>query len=451
MKNRKLIQCLNFFILFLLITWFSSSYINVSTNSETLFVDGDEQSPYSNLVTLNTFPVDLDLLFWADNLTMRNQNLNALGNGTHGWMLTPWGGHFHSGHHEGADKWYLYGNRYLEVVAPHDGQFESNPHVGNGTITQIKGNDVVVDLGVDIDIGQDCTIGLAHINLLESIYNEIENTGTYVCTEGELLGYTPGPWALDFHYYINKYEGICPFPALSTNLQVKLGYYFTLQYERAKIGGTFPESNICVPLEISIENTVWGVWQYKTGPYDSYFASIEDIGYYQPGFLTVFNREFVNPETFHKDPKDNTKNLTEDTIGILKDGFTATDIPEYTSVSECLIELVQGNSSDGIFELINNYISEWGPGNTSVFAKFSIIKGQASSDDDLLEIEYFDNLVDAQVGFTADKIIYDRFYENWYLNPTGSASFKTITSVMLFLELFIVLVFFRKRKTSKSL
>ena len=40
-------------------------------------------------VQINTFPVDLDLLFWADDLSMQNQKLNELGNGTESWMLSP--------------------------------------------------------------------------------------------------------------------------------------------------------------------------------------------------------------------------------------------------------------------------------------------------------------------------------------------------------------------------
>jgi hypothetical protein len=450
MKKKSLAQCLNLFVLFLLIFWFSNQ-INISANSKQLFVKGCDFNPYSNLVTLNTFPVDLDLLYWNDNLTNRNHNLNLLGNGSNGWIIPPWGGHFTTVHHEGQDKFYLYANRYLEVVAPHDGQIVVEQVSGDITTTQIKGNDVVVDYTIHINIGQDCSLKFGHILLLESIYDELQITDSYAVTEGELVGYTPGENALDFHYLYGKYDqNLCPYTALSTNLQVKLGYYHTLEYQRAIIGGTHPESHICVPLEVSIENTVWGVWQYNTGPYGSFYDGKDTLELYQPGFLTIFSRDFANDETFYKNPIDNTKNLTEDTIGILTDGSTMTDIPEYTSMGKCLIELVQGDSSDGIFELFTVCISEWGPINTSLFAKFSIIEGKEGSNDDFLEIEYFNNLIDAQAGFTSDKITYDRFHENYYLNR-GNLGYQPIISVIFFLEIIVAVIIIRKRKSSQSI
>ena len=63
-------------------------------------------------VLLETFPIDLDLLFWEDQPSEQAARLNNIGNGTWGWMLTPWGGHFISSHFEGADKWYFYCDRH---------------------------------------------------------------------------------------------------------------------------------------------------------------------------------------------------------------------------------------------------------------------------------------------------------------------------------------------------
>lgn len=456
MKVRNSIHSLSITLLFFSFLYISSNQFNVTTSSEAFLKNNCSNSTYSNLVTLNTFPVDLDLLFWSDNLTVRNQKLNNLGNGSWGWILTPWGGHFISGHHEGADKWYLYAERYLEVYAPHDGQFQHSISIGNGTIIQIKSNNVVVDLGVGIDIGPDCSLGFGHIFLLETIYNEIQTTETYHCTEGELIGYTPGPWALDFHYYYGEnYVSICPYPALSTNLQVKLGYYYTLQYERAKISGVHPESEICNPYEIPIENTAWGVWQYQSGPYDSYYEGLEDFGLYQPSFITLFSRDFANPETFHKDPKDNTKNLTEDTIGLFKDGQAATNIPEYPAIGECLVEVVQGDSTDGILKLITHWSSDWGPGNTSIYAKVLVENGQEGYVDDLLTIEYFDNLVDAQSEFTPDKLTYERFIPWWddttNGKPTNDFGSELVSSTLLSLGILIAATTRRKRKAKERI
>lgn len=450
MKTKKTMQGWILTLLFFSLVVVASLQVRTIPNSDSFYATPCDNSDYSNLVTLTTFPVDLDLLFWSDNLTIRNQHLNALGNGSWGWILTPWGGHFISGHHEGADKWYLYANRYLEVRAPHDGQFQPEPQIGNGSIIQIKGNDVVVDLGVDIQIGQDCSVGFGHIFLLESIFTEIQTTGSYSCVEGELLGYTPGMWALDFYYYYGEsYESICPYPALSLDLQNQVDYYFSLQYERAKIGGVYPESDLCVPLDIGIENTVWGVWRYQTGPYDSYYENLDHFGRYELSFITFLSRDLTNLETFYKDPKDGSTNLTAATIGLFKDGQSATEIPGYLSIGECLVEQVQGNYTEGILKLVTHWSSDWEPSNTSLYAKIRINKGQEGYRDDLLTIEYFANLLDAQAGFTQNNLTYKRFFPYWDSYAPSSQKF-TIPFYQFFsgsICVIIAFVIISKRKS----
>jgi len=117
--------------------------------------------------------------------------------------------------------------------------------------------------------------------------------------------------------YLYKYESICPFQCLSSELQAKLGAYFDLQYERMRLSGRYPQSTICV--DPDIENSCWGVWSYFTDPYDSYYEDLKDFGLYETSFLTLFNRQFANPETYWRDIQYPHLNLTSDILGIFGD------------------------------------------------------------------------------------------------------------------------------------
>ncbi|NHJ38798.1 MAG: hypothetical protein FK731_02115, partial [Asgard group archaeon] len=120
------------------------------------------------IVELDTFPMDLDKLFWADNLTMRNYILNEIGNGSIIWMLTPWGAHFISSHLEGVDHWYLNTYRLTSFVAPHDGTVSIfNSNFGTNIIDQ-NGTQLVEDCFLVIDIGDNCYVYFGHLNLLKS-------------------------------------------------------------------------------------------------------------------------------------------------------------------------------------------------------------------------------------------------------------------------------------------
>ena len=83
------------------------------SNVNTIETSGCE----NDLVTLDTFPIDLDLLFWEDNTTVQEQRLENIRNGNQDFMITPYGAHFIASHVEGVNKWYLSSTRFLEVYA----------------------------------------------------------------------------------------------------------------------------------------------------------------------------------------------------------------------------------------------------------------------------------------------------------------------------------------------
>lgn len=399
-----------------------------------------------DLVTLNSFPIDLDLLFWSDQPEIRAQRLNAIGNGTWGWMLTPWGGHFISSHFEGADKWYFYADRPLNITAPISGKVQQY-RVSDGSSAIVNGNPVIVDVRLVIDIGSGCSVKFEHLTILESLHDQVKD-GNYKFTLDEFLGYptewSPGFWTIDFHYWY-KSEDICPYPALSQSLQEQLTTLYNLQYARAKIGGVYPQSTLCNDMNISIRDSFWGVWEYKTGPYDSFMTDVDRIFGYEVGGFTFLNRELTNPQTFHRDMINLSKELSPDIIGVFRDAGNG-DVPGYDSLGTCMVEQVEGDNLEGILELI--IIDSWDWGDTaSVYTRYSLDTKTSKLGDDLLTIEYFSTLSEAQDGFTENSIIYQRFlgflsFQDGILIITLSAA----GLVVLIISVVLTITFVKKKK-----
>ncbi|MFW9921948.1 MAG: hypothetical protein ACFFDW_01520 [Candidatus Thorarchaeota archaeon] len=403
-------------------------------------------SAVASFAIMNTFPVDIDLLFWQDDPNALAAKLNAIGNCSNGWIMSPWGGHFVSNHIEGADKWYLYCGRNLEVYAPADGDFCDNINVGNGTVDNIGGHDVVVDVAISIDLGQSCIVQFGHINLLESIYNQITSNNNYHFTEGEVIGVTPNPWAMDFYYYTgSNRESISPYAALSTSLQAQIDYYYGLQYERAKISGLHPEGKMSNPFDINLAESIWGTWQYRTGPYDIQFAAMAWPGESQFGFITLLNRSLTTEETFFRNPLDpENKNLTDIDLGIFGDG-NGPAIPEYSKIGQSLVRLVEGTKTDGILSIITIEYQAWGQ-NTTIYTRVFLEENNTGYTDDILSIEYFTTLEDAQAGFTSDRIIYERFIPYWSRTNDNTNFFGINAWLIVFGFVFPIIAFAHQRR-----
>jgi hypothetical protein len=362
-----------------------------------------------NYFKLTTFPVDLDLLFWEDQPLVQAARLNDIGNGTWGWMLTPWGGHFISSHFEGADKWYFYCDRPLEMVAPLSGKL-CNYKVNNGTETNIEGTDVIVDVRLGIDIGENCKVEFQHLTIPVSLHDEVKD-GRHSFTEGDLLGYptewSPGFWTIDFHYLF-KNENICPYPALSPTIQTKITSLYSLQYEKAKQAGVYPESKLCNNFSISVKETLWGVWEYVNGPLNSVLLEEADRLFGQAGGgITLLSRDLSNSDTFWRNRNHPSENMTSDFVGMFEDGHR-TSTSGYNKVGESMVKLIEGDEQNGILELITTSHFDWGY-DTSVYARFSVDLKGSGLNDDLLTIEYFSSLSEAQAGFTNDALTYQRW------------------------------------------
>ncbi|MHA1185826.1 MAG: hypothetical protein ACTSXA_06150 [Candidatus Heimdallarchaeota archaeon] len=408
--------------------------------------------PDIDYVTLDTFPVDLDLLFWEDQPSIQAESLNLLGNGSKTWMLTPWGGHFVSGHFEGAPKWYFYCGRPLDVVAPKSGKI-CNYRINNGTIVNINGTDMLYDVHLGIDIGSKCTAEFEHLTIPVSLHEMVQDN-SYTFTEGDFLGYPKKSftdfYTIDFHYF---YKGVnyCPFPALSVSLQEKISTLFNLQYEREKQAGVFPESNLCNNLSILVPETFWGVWEYSDGPLNEYFNDSDPFSR-AAGGITLLSRDLTNPDTFWRNLNHPTENMTSDFVGLFVDGST-TSTPGYDKIGESMVKLAEGDNMNGILELITVEFYDWGH-DVSVYARFSTNLLEDGLEDDLLTIEYFGSLVEAQAGFTDDAITYQRFLDFDSLStptPTWIIVLAVVGNALLLgiIITIIVVVVKRKKKVTK--
>ncbi len=432
-----------FIILILNSTLFLSSVFNYA----------NIQSAESDLVILNHFPVDMNLLFYQDNATMLNEVLEGIENIAGILPLTPFGGFFLSNHIEGADKWYFDSYRQLEVFCPHEGTVESLDD-GEGGVDIVDSNEVVTDVVLNIDIGGNCEILYGHLTILKSIYDEITSSGGYSFSANEHIGYqtynsTTGISILDF-YYITEIGGVCPYNAFNLSLQTDLSALYDLQYQSMKKSGLYPQSTICNNMDIDIASTIWGVWKYNTGPFDDYADGDLTLGLYAFDIHTFFNRQFANPETYWRDYRDQDTNLTSDIIGIFGDNSGASDIPGYNRTYISHVKLYDGTYELGILEICTWDASDWSPTNTTLYVKFEVSSDLAGYIDDELIIEFFQTTSQAEGSFTDLNRTYIR-YDVLPEEPTtsGDVNLSIFSLVIGIVPIAIILqVIYKRRKRS---
>lgn len=442
----------------------SSIYINELKIDEQL-INYEEEN--FEPVIMQTFPVDLDALFWVDNLTKQQEILDgiAASNGNP-WPITPFGGHFVSNHIEGVDKWYIHTIRQAEIRAPTDGTSNGETFSTDITIT-IQGNEVYPDNQLTISLDDNSSVSFGHIDILKSIADEIIQEDSYSYTEGELIGYTHNFTAgatsiagVDFHYYY-KGRGICPYNACTSEDQIKIESFHSLQYEAAKINGLYPESHLINEFYVHIEDTTWGTWQYKEGPFDAYYDGLDDWGRYEASYLTLLSRDLINSETYYRDIFDTEKNVTTAFEGLMGDLLCAEDLPGFEALGQGVVELQSGNFQEGILNVRSSCSTSWGPINTSVFLRFEVNSTEDGWEDDLLTLEYFATLTEAENGFTSSSITYERYHPYASLIPepeittepettTESAQFNLFSTVVSFITIILVSIVSKKANKNKK-
>jgi hypothetical protein len=336
------------------------------------------------------------------------------------------------------------------MVAPATGEL-SNYQVNDGTTAMINGSEVIVDVRLGIKIGPNCEVEFQHLTIPVSLHDEVKDN-RHSFTEGDLLGYptewSPGFWTIDFHYKY-KDENVCPYPGLSPDLQEKVTTYYNLQYERAKQAGIYPESQLCNEFDITVAESLWGVWEYVDGPLNNQLLREADRLFGQAaGGITLLSRELANPETFWRNRNHPSENMTSDFVGLFEDGHS-NPTSGYSKIGESMVKLVEGDAVQGILELITVYHYDWGF-DTSVFAKYSVDLRGSGVSDDRLTIEYFSSLLEAQAGFTEESLVYQRF--TGFLSKGDAILYISLGSagaLVVIISIIVTVVVVRKKKTEK--
>jgi hypothetical protein len=396
----------------LLVTFIVCFFI-LGSNSFSVFASQIEESTLEVqsehvLTLLDNLPIDLDSLFELDNFTEFEKMLDEVESGTSFWPLRPYGTFFGHGHIEGLPRSDFCPHVLrAEIRAPVDGTYVHHL-TQNGTVDMINGIECVIDSALFLDIGNDCWIHFGHIDLLKTIWDEIETTGNISLAKGELIGFTEAFGSVsnvDFGYY---YKGIMipPYYAFTPKLQGKVDVLYNFMYERAKLNGLYPRANLINDLFIHKDDEFWGNWEYKTGPFDSYIEEGEWVGHHDFGLYTFLNREFTTKETYWKNEYNTNYNLTDDILGLGCSIHEVTTTPGYYAVGKGHILLVEGDNTSGIIELRHQYDSS----TNSDYGKFEIIANTSSILGDELQIEFFPTLLEAQSGFTANVSTYERIY-----------------------------------------
>jgi len=289
------------------------------------------------------------------------------------------------------------------------------------------------------------------MDILESLHNEFQINSRYEFIKDQFLGYTEthsGPEGLEF-YYLYKRRMVYPLPAFPQDYKEKITNYFALQVERAEIAGVYPETEMYYPLDKSEANSLWGIWRYNNGPYDSYYedARWDDM---RGSILTLYNREMTNPDTFHKDPMNMSKDLSDDVIGLLFD-YGGDEPVDYIQKGFTLLEQVEGDLTQGILKLRCLWYGDYT--NETIYARFNMNLKKDKIEDDLLSIEYFDTFIEAQAGFTGNEITYSRLIQvarpPWNYLVSRQLIYFGVGGVVLIAVIITTIVLLVRRKTKK--
>jgi len=381
-------------------------------------------------ITLDRFPISLDDLFIMYNLTLRNLKLDEIGNGTSGHFIVPYVNYFHPGHYPGTMKWYLYMAKHSPISLPIDSYLIWCLERNNNTEI-LNGSEVYLDYRISLRVSYYIKIDLDHIRVNKSLIDAFENaseldafghnsTAVYIPAD-TVLGFTPNGSALDYiiiddycpaipilgdpvqyyNYMVN------PFFYFTKNTQNEILTYYQAQYDRMKQSGRYPESKLNRTYNINENNSLFGLWFYKSGPLALNESHHSWTWYgFDGGMINMLNVNKTDKESFYYD-NHLYSNFTDNMIGVYGDS-DSTPVDNYTYLGKRYMYLIEGNSTNGIVNLTQFSYNFKKP--YDVFMKFMLKPNSTSMYHDELIIEYFDTFSEAQSGFTSNNMTYERYY-----------------------------------------
>ena len=416
-------------------------------------------------IEFTRFPVDLGELFYQRD--MNNPYYNYIVNeicknqGSVHALLTPFA-FFESGEHvEGRGKWYIscwegdpqgdwWGSghpRYFEVRMPAPGTLykggvlfmggEANilpllsTNIPESIIMEVNGNQVEVydDSQIFVDMGEGVILDFTHFYLLSTIVDQLLAQGKVELNEGDLVGYTGVPYALDFRIQdTNNNNGISVNPNFMLNLFTPPLGYFTPElqqeirnyfygedtpeldslYEAWKENGMVEFSRLDNSLNINIDGTVWGLWIYQSGfTGNAQLTEEEKQVIFLPsinrGIIALVNLAKTNPETFYR-LRPGGEPFPDNFVGIYADYFENNEGANAyrQTFGDCYLLRMEGDDQTGIFLLRDKET-----GDTIKYLRYQLIENNPEDRfDDQLKLEWFDTLAEAQGGFTNNYFLY---------------------------------------------
>jgi hypothetical protein len=385
--------------------------------------------PYEQ-VLLPAFPVPLDQVFLNNSPSEQSMILGQIRNwhtGAAGYLIAPYPNSFYLDKYPMCAKWYVNCRDYLNVTIPVESYMILGEDWSEQATQIINGTERRMDLGVELYLSHYINLFLGHICVNESLVQDF-NSATEIDVFGHNLKavYIPpnttigvSVWMtfdiLVYDYYQPNFpnypgeDGFVyasnPFHYFTETAQNEILSHYQIQYDAMKESGGWIESSLNRTININEEGTLFGTWWYHDWPYELN-SSITDSEYkytFDGSILNIMNVNRTDRDTFFKDVKTD-ENYTDNMIGVYGD-CNGIDVDNYTLVGCRYCYLLQGNTNQGIINLTEFHNNEL---TGKVYMKFEVIESSTSIYEDLLYVEYFNNLTEAQGPFTSNKITYIR-------------------------------------------
>ena len=459
MKNKK------YFIIWLIInTFLISNFAPINSNDnmgesyDTNPKTHNGTPPPYERVLLDRFLMPFDYVFAINNPSGRNLILDQIkvkGTEESDLFLTPFPIVFHLDHAPACFKWYVnaVGITYLDlpVSFPIDSYMEVT-NLLTDTRKTVNGSEIRVEIAANFYFNYYIKVNLGHISLNQSLVDawqlapEIDVFGLQKkaifipanTTFGFILEEVGGVDYMVIDEHENNYptirgeefildHSVNPFNYFTEDVQNELLSYYQAQYDAMKESGMYCESTLNRTFNFNENGTLFGQWFYHDGPFNLTESHHGSSTWYRfdGAILNLMNINNTDRETFYKD-KSTGENFTTNMIGVFGDSDFE-NIDGYPLIGGRYMYLEEGNFSAGILNLTEYFSNAYSPG--SVFMKYSLEPSEDTMYDDLLRVEYFESLIEAQGSFTSNNVTYIRLYEVYdlwkpYSNEPLDASYE---------------------------
>jgi hypothetical protein len=398
---------------------------NNNNNQNTIY-------PYQKIL-LNRFPIDLDLLYWMDNLTVQQSRLNYIKTGSAeatSNFIVPYPNFFHTAHNPACMKWYLYCSRSLPVSLPVDSYLIIHPY-GNSNITSaVNETAVLYDIHIALYLSYYIYVDLDHISVLKNfsdtffastpinVFNYTTSQAVFI-KANTTFGYTENVSAMDFaigdthepnfpvesNYNLQNIDTWKnPLGYFTDSMQTTILAHWNIEHEAMTISGLYPEGSLNQTVNINENKTLFGIWYYANGSLILNNNS-HQLGWYSfdGSTLCILNVNRTDNTTFWKDQNTGLP-FNSSMVGVFWDGI-CNPIVNYPHVGLCYMYANEGTMSSGIAQLTPFGLNDRGQ---PLYMKYQISNTGSTWYNETLTLDYYNSLSAAQSGFTSNQSVYVR-------------------------------------------